>query len=137
MSEEWMTRSRGQNELATVLESLHGGPRILVLPNVWDAASARVFEEAGFAAVGTTSAGVAWSLGHPDGERLGRDEMVEATRRIAQAVAVPVTADVEGGYGRTVEEVAETIGVVVRAGAVGVNLEDGTGEAAERRRRAG
>ena len=116
-----------QRERAAAFRAMHGGSQVLVLPNAWDAASARVFEEAGFPAIGTTSAGIAWSLGRPDGERIGRDEMVEVVGRIARAVAVPVTADVEGGYGRTAEEVAETVRRVTLAGAVGVNLEDGTG----------
>jgi 2-methylisocitrate lyase-like PEP mutase family enzyme len=95
-----------------------------VLPNVWDVASARVIEEAGFAAVATSSAGVAFALGYPDGERIGRDEMAEAVRRIAARVRVPVTADMEAGYGRTPEAAAETAKSVIAAGAVGMNLED-------------
>jgi 2-methylisocitrate lyase-like PEP mutase family enzyme len=112
------------SEKAAHLRALHHGPPILVLPNAWDAASARVIEEAGFAAIATTSAGVALSLGYPDGQRVGRDEMLGAIRRIASAVRVPVTADIEAGYGDTPEAVAETIRGVIDAGAVGVNLED-------------
>jgi 2-methylisocitrate lyase-like PEP mutase family enzyme len=122
---------RTQNEKADGFRSLHDGSRVLVLPNAWDAASARIFEEAGFEAIGTTSAGIAWSLGRPDGEEIGREEMVEATRRIAHAVSVPVTADIEGGYGRTAEEVAQTVEAIILAGSVGVNLEDGTGDPKE------
>jgi len=95
-----------------------------VLPNVWDVASARVIEAAGFPAVATSSAGVAFALGYPDGERIGRDEMAEAVRRIAARVRVPVTADMEAGYGRTPEAAAETAKAVIAAGAVGMNLED-------------
>jgi 2-methylisocitrate lyase-like PEP mutase family enzyme len=113
-----------QTEKAVQLRELHHGPAILVLPNAWDAASARVIEEAGFPAIATTSAGVALSLGYPDGQRIGRDEMLAAVRRIAAAVRVPVTADIEAGYGETPEAVAETIRGVLEAGAVGVNLED-------------
>jgi len=112
------------SEKAVRLRTLHHGTPILVLPNAWDAASARVIEQAGFSAIATTSAGVAFSLGYPDGQRIGRDEMLAAIRRIAAAVRVPVTADIEAGYGEAPESVAETIRGVLDAGAVGVNLED-------------
>ncbi len=114
-----------QAELARKFLELHHGPKILVLPNAWDAASARIFEDAGFSAIGTSSAGVAFSLGYPDGEKIPRDEMLAAVRRIAEAVEVPVTADMEAGFGSTPEEVAETARAVIAAGAVGMNLEDG------------
>lgn len=97
---------------------------VLVLPNVWDAASARLVERAGAAAVATTSGGVAWSLGAADGDRLSRELAVEAVRRIAAAVAVPVSADIESGFGARPEDVAATVRLVLEAGAVGVNLED-------------
>jgi len=114
-----------QVELGNRFLKLHQGSNILVLPNAWDVASARIFEEAGFAAIGTSSAGVAFSLGYPDGQQISRDEMLDAVRRIARATNVPVTADVEAGYGSTPEEVAETARAVIDAGAVGMNLEDG------------
>jgi 2-methylisocitrate lyase-like PEP mutase family enzyme len=117
-----------QTELGNQFLKLHHGPEILILPNAWDAASARIFEEAGFAAIGTSSAGVAFSLGYPDGQKISREEMLGAVRRIAGAVNVPVTADVEAGFGSTPEEVAETAGAVIDAGAVGMNLEDGAEE---------
>jgi 2-methylisocitrate lyase-like PEP mutase family enzyme len=115
-----------QVEKAERLLKLHqdGG---LLLPNAWDVASARLFEEAGFPAIATTSAGVAFSLGYADGQLISRDEMLEVVGRIAAAVAVPVTADVEAGYGPTPEDVAATLRGVIDAGAVGVNLEDNTG----------
>lgn len=113
---------------AAAFRRLHEGPAILVLPNVWDAVSARLLEEAGFPAVATTSAGVAFSLGYPDGEVISRDDMAAAVHRIARVVAVPVTADMEAGYGRTPEAAAQTAQAVVEAGAVGLNLEDGYGE---------
>ena len=115
-----------QKSKALLLRKLHHGRRILVLPNAWDAASARIFEDAGFPAIATTSGGVSASLGYPDGENTPRDEMVAAIRRIARSVAVPVTADIEAGYGRTPRDVAATIETVIQAGAVGINLEDGT-----------
>jgi len=119
-----MAISRAQKENATRFLRLHQGPRILMLPNAWDAASARIFEAAGFPAIATTSGGVAVALGYPDGEATPRAEMVDATHRIARAVRAPVSADIEAGYGRTVNELAETIGEVIEAGVVGVNLED-------------
>jgi 2-methylisocitrate lyase-like PEP mutase family enzyme len=96
----------------------------LVLPNVWDAGSAVLVAAAGAQAIATTSGGVAWSLGKPDGQVLTRDEMIEQVRRIAAAVDLPVTADIEGGYGPTPADVRQTVEEVVAAGAVGVNLED-------------
>jgi 2-methylisocitrate lyase-like PEP mutase family enzyme len=114
-----------QSELGRQFVELHRGPKILVLPNAWDVASARIFEDAGFPAIGTSSAGVAFSLGYPDGQKISRDEMLGVVQRIAGAVDVPVTADVEAGYGTTPEEVAETARGVIAAGAVGMNLEDG------------
>jgi len=105
-----------------------GGGTILVLPNAWDAMSARLIEAAGAAAIATTSAAVSWSLGRPDGEGLTRDEMIGAVRRIADTVAIPVSADIEGGYGKgSPEDVAETVTAVIAAGAVGINLEDAPG----------
>src|SRR2546429_3956887 len=115
-------------EQAEAFRQLHAGPRMLVLPNAWDGATARLVEEAGFRAIATTSAGIAWALGYPDGERISRGEMLAVIRRIAAAVRVPVTADVEGGYGATVAAAAETARGVIAAGAVGLNLEDGTNE---------
>ncbi|WP_433223953.1 isocitrate lyase/PEP mutase family protein [Dactylosporangium sp. CS-047395] len=94
---------------------------IYVLPNAWDVGSAILIQLAGAKVVATTSAGVSWGLGRPDGEQLTREENLVLVRAIAAAVDVPVTADVEGGYG----DVAATVREVVRAGAVGINLEDG------------
>ncbi|MBB4665071.1 isocitrate lyase/PEP mutase family protein [Conexibacter arvalis] len=116
-----------QRRRARRLHELHQGPGALVVLNAWDAGSARVFERSGCDAVGTTSAGVAFALGRPDGEALARDELVDATARIAAALRVPLTADLESGYGATAEEVGETVAAVLDAGAVGVNLEDGVG----------
>ena len=103
---------------------LHRGPRALLLPNVWDVASARIIEEAGFPALATSSAGVAFSLGYPDGQRISREEMIARVTRIVRAVNVPVTADLEAGYGPTAEDVARTTREMIQAGAVGMNLED-------------
>jgi 2-methylisocitrate lyase-like PEP mutase family enzyme len=117
-----------QAQKAVQLKKLHGGPKILVLANAWDAISARIVEEIGFPAVATTSAGVAATLGYPDGQRVSRNEMLEAVARIARAVQVPVTADMEAGYGKTPGEMAETARLLIVAGAVGLNLEDVTGD---------
>ena len=114
-----------QAEKAARFRRLHEGP-ILILPNAWDVASARIFETAGFQAIGTTSAGIAAAHGYPDGERISREEMLDAVRRIASGVDLPVSADIEAGYGATPEEVAETVRGVIAAGAVGINLEDAT-----------
>jgi 2-methylisocitrate lyase-like PEP mutase family enzyme len=113
---------------AQKLRSLHHNPKILLLPNAWDVASARVIEEAGFEAIATTSAGIAFTLGYPDGQQISRDEMLEVVARIASAVKIPVTADVEAGYGDRPEDTAETARGVIQAGAVGMNLEDATND---------
>src|SRR3954466_11635953 len=106
------------------LRALHQAPPIFVIPNAWDAASARVFEAEGFPAIGTTSAGVAAALGYPDGGVAPPREMIEAVARIVRAVEVPVTADIEHAYGTTPDAVAEVALRVIAAGAVGVNVED-------------
>jgi len=120
--------ARVQAEKAERLQKLHAGPRILALPNAWDVASARILEEAGCPAIATSSAGVAFSLGYADGQRISRDEMLEVVSRIALAVRVPVTADMESGYGTTAKDMTETVKAVIAAGAVGMNLEDVTGD---------
>src|SRR6266480_5942998 len=114
-----------QASKAEAFRALHRGPRLLLMANAWDAITARLFEAEGFAAVATTSGGVSWSLGYADGEAAPWDEVVAATARIARAVSVPVTADIEAGFGDTPEAVGRSIGDIIRAGAVGVNLEDG------------
>ena len=106
---------------AGALRALHRGDAPLVLPNVWDAASARAVEGAGFPAVATTSGGVAQSLGFADHEQAPPDEMLAAAARIAAAVRLPVSADVEAGYGLPPDELAERL---LAAGVVGCNLED-------------
>lgn len=116
--------STTQSAKAELFRSLHRGRKILVLPNAWDVASARIFEEAGAAAIATTSAGVAFTLGYPDGEKIPREEMLAVVARIAAKVKLPVTADVESGYGNRPEDAAQTALEVVEAGAVGLNLED-------------
>jgi 2-methylisocitrate lyase-like PEP mutase family enzyme len=119
-----------QRERAEAFRRLHDGPGILVVGSVWDAGSAVVFERAGFAAIATSSAGVAFSLGYPDGEQVPRDEMLAAIARVVRATSLPVSADIESGYGRTSDEVTETCRKVLEAGAIGVNIEDATGDEA-------
>ena len=119
-----------QKNKADLLRKLHHGPRVLLLPNAWDVASARIFEDAGFPAIATTSAGIAFTLGYPDGEKISPDEMLAVIGRIARAVKVPVTADVEAGYGNSPADAARTARAVIEAGAVGLNLEDGTDDPA-------
>jgi 2-methylisocitrate lyase-like PEP mutase family enzyme len=106
------------------LRALHVPGRPLVLPNVWDAGSAKVIAAEGYPALATTSAGIAFSYGVPDGEAISRADMLHATRRIAAAVAVPVTADVEAGYGPEPKNVAYTVMELLGAGVVGANFED-------------
>jgi 2-methylisocitrate lyase-like PEP mutase family enzyme len=103
------------------LRSLHHEPGVLVLPNAWDVASARALEDAGFPALATTSAGLVESLGHRDGEHAPVEEVLAAVARICHAVTVPVTADLEGGYGLDPDALVEGL---LDAGAVGLNLED-------------
>jgi 2-methylisocitrate lyase-like PEP mutase family enzyme len=117
-----------QTDKAIQFRQLHRGPRALVLPNAWDVASARIIEEAGFPAIATTSAGIAFSLGYPDGQHIPREEMIARIGRIVRAVKLPVTADVEAGYGSTPEDAARTTRDLIDAGAVGLNLEDASGD---------
>lgn len=114
-----------QTELAKSFLARHRAPPILLLPNVWDAMSARIFVAAGFEAVATTSGGVAWALGYPDGERVPWTELLAATNRIVRAAQVPVTADIEAGYGAGPAEVAGHVSEIIQTGVVGINLEDG------------
>src|SRR5467141_3381769 len=119
---------RMQAGKAEKFRKLHHGPRLLLLPNAWDVVSARILEECGHPAIATTSAGIAYSLGYPDGQRISRAEMLEVVGRIARAVRIPVTADLEAGYGTTAKEMAETVKAAIEAGAMGMNLEDVTGD---------
>lgn len=119
--------SEDQRARAAALRELHRGPKILVLPNAWDCVSARLFELAGFPAIATTSGGIAATLGYPDGEHIPPSEMLQMVRRIAATVSIPVTADLEAGYGTSPQEVAKTIREAIACGAAGANIEDGRG----------
>lgn len=115
-----------QVDRARKLRRMHDGPKMLLLPNAWDAGSARLFEQRGFAAVATTSGGMAWSLGYQDGEQVPLVEVLAAVARMTRACSVPVTVDFEGGYGATPQAVTASVRAVIDAGAVGINVEDGT-----------
>ncbi|MEV5724942.1 isocitrate lyase/phosphoenolpyruvate mutase family protein [Streptomyces pharetrae] len=119
-----MTHDTALYGRALAFRSLHVPGRPLVLPNVWDRASARLVEEAGATAVATTSAGLAWELGASDGDHLERDRALTAVAAVASAVRVPVSADIETGYAADAAGVAGTVRAVLAAGAVGINIED-------------
>ena len=110
----------------TTFRSLHAPGRILLLANAWDAGSARLIEARGAPAIATTSAGLAWSRGHPDGDRLPPAVLAAALAEIARVVSVPLSVDIEGGYSSDPHAVGETVRGVIAAGAVGINLEDGS-----------
>jgi len=116
-----------QQEFANQFRAMHRAPKLLVLPNAWDVATACIFQTAGFGAIATTSAGVANSLGYQDGQQISRHEMLDVVRRISTSVSVPVTADMEAGYAESDDAIFETAREVIDAGAVGLNLEDATG----------
>ncbi len=111
---------------AAALRALHSGPGF-VIPNVWDAGTARILEQVGFAAIATTSAGIAWSCGVPDGGALSAETMFDRVAQIVRAVDVPVSADLEAGYGETPDEVGETVARAVALGIAGGNIEDAAG----------
>jgi 2-methylisocitrate lyase-like PEP mutase family enzyme len=113
-----------QKKKAEALRALHHDNDPLVLVNVWDVASARIVEATGFSALATTSAGIAFAHGFPDGEKIAPEQMFAAVAEIAKAVKSPVTADAEAGYGTTPESASKTATRVIEAGAVGMNFED-------------
>jgi 2-methylisocitrate lyase-like PEP mutase family enzyme len=119
-----------QKNKAEMFRRLHHGPKLLLLINAWDVASARILEAAGVSAIATTSAGIAVSLGYPDGQKISRREMLGVVARMARVVDLPLTADVEAGYGFSPDDAAETAREVIASGAVGMNFEDSTGDPA-------
>lgn len=114
-----------QIDRARAFRDMHDRRTVLLLPNAWDAGSARLFAQRGFAAVATTSGGLAWSLGYADGEQAPLGEVLAAVARITRVVELPLTVDIETGYGDTPDAVATTVQAVIAAGAVGINIEDG------------
>lgn len=120
-----------QSEKAHAFKSLHEGNELFVIPNPWDAGSAKLLAAMGFMALTTTSAGLAFGLGRPDGRRrVSRDETIANAALVADAVDVPVAADLENGFGDRPEDAAETIRRAAEAGLVGGSIEDATGDAA-------
>jgi len=113
-----------QAEKAKEFRELHHRKRLLVLPNAWDVPSARLFEDEGFVAVATSSAGMMVSLGYQDGEGIGRGEYLRAVERISRVLSVPLSVDAVAGFGKSPHEVAVTARSLVRAGAIGLNIED-------------
>lgn len=113
------------SNLAQTFHDLHRGPQLLRLPNAWDVGSARVIAKLGASAIATTSAGVAWAHGYPDGDALPTNLVVATAAAIVRAVAVPVTIDFEGGFSAEPDQVAALAGQLVDAGVVGINIEDG------------
>src|SRR5262245_2901717 len=121
-----------QSDRAAAFKSLHAGPGVFLIPNPWDAGSAKVLAQLGFKALATTSAGLAFSLGRPDGEgAVGRDEALAHARAIVAATDLPVSADLENGFGDAPEACAETVRGAAAAGLVGCSIEDATGRAAD------
>jgi 2-methylisocitrate lyase-like PEP mutase family enzyme len=116
---------RAQKKKAEILLSLHTRGNLLVLPNVWNPIGARILEKKGYPAVATASAAISASLGYQDGEKIKRATAIDLIGRIARSVDVPVTADIETGYGESLSELEETAQQVIDSGAVGVNIEDG------------
>lgn len=116
------------SQKAESFQKLHS-EGIFVMPNAWDAGSARVLAGNGFSSLGTTSAGIAFAAGLPDHQKLSRDEMLKQIEKIVRSVDVPVSADLEGGYGISPATVAETIRLAIGIGVVGCNLEDLSGDA--------
>ena len=120
-----MITTLSQHQRADALHRLHQRGSPLVLVNAWDAASAGVLQASGASAIATTSAGMAWSLGYADGEQMPRDDFIAACARICRIARVPVTVDIERGFGRDAADVCELVRVLIRLGVVGVNIEDG------------
>ena len=121
-----MPSADARQQQTELFHRLHAGPDPLVLVNAWDAVSARIVERAGAKAIATTSAGIAWALGYADGERVPVDELLAATARICRVSGVPVSVDIERGFGDSTEAVCDVVRALIDMGAVGVNIEDGT-----------
>jgi 2-methylisocitrate lyase-like PEP mutase family enzyme len=122
-----MTTATKNKSKAQLFRDLHEAKSLFILPNAWDASSARIFEKAGFPAIGTTSAGIAASLGYRDGQHISPTEMARSIQQIVTAVDLPVTADIEAGYSQETEEVLKFIEQILEMGVVGINIEDSTG----------
>src|SRR5882724_11064016 len=110
-----------------VFRRLHEGPGLLVLPNAWDAGSARLIESVGAKAIATTSAGLAWAHGFPDGNVLPNDQLLAAIGDIARVIRAPLTVDIEAGYSDAAHAVAQLVARIAAVGVAGINIEDGAG----------
>ncbi|MEM7179787.1 MAG: isocitrate lyase/phosphoenolpyruvate mutase family protein [Spirochaetota bacterium] len=117
--------TKQQIQFAQQFQQLHHGNQMLILPNVWDVGSAKIFEKASFKAIATTSAGISYSLGYPDGEQLTVKELEVLIKKITEKTNIPLSVDIEKGYGDTAEVVRENVRKIIEAGAVGINIEDG------------
>jgi len=113
--------------LAETFHSLHRQKDILILPNAWDAGSAKVIEDAGAKAIATSSAGVAWALGYPDGDTLPPKMLADLAANITDVIRIPLSVDFEAAYTKNPAKVAENLKPIIDAGAVGINIEDGEG----------
>jgi 2-methylisocitrate lyase-like PEP mutase family enzyme len=113
-------------DLATAFHALHRGPELLLLANAWDGGSARLIESLGARAIATTSAGVAWAHGYPDGDALPVPLVLATAQAIARVIRVPLTMDIEAGYSDDPEAVGRLASQLIEAGVVGINLEDGS-----------
>jgi len=114
-----------QRKMADSFRKLHNNEDMLILPNCWNGGSAKVFEKIGFAALGTTSAGIAYSKGLPDGENITIDDLERVTKEIVKVINIPLSVDIERGYSESVKELKENVKKIIEAGAVGINIEDG------------
>ncbi|MCZ6774990.1 MAG: isocitrate lyase/phosphoenolpyruvate mutase family protein [Ignavibacteria bacterium] len=123
-----MTNIDRQKQKADDFLALHHAPTILILPNTWDVVSGKIFELEGFMAIGTTSAGIAATLGYADGQKMSLAENIEVVQRIVNNTTLPVSADIEAGYATSIEGVVKAANAVLNVGAVGLNLEDSTGD---------
>jgi 2-methylisocitrate lyase-like PEP mutase family enzyme len=122
-SQTSMSPMESQSEKAEAFRKMHKG-EVLLLPNAWDVPSARIFEDSGFKAIATSSAGMMVSLGYPDGQRIPADEFLSVVRKVATVLHVPLSVDTVSGFGEEPDSVAKFIGKVIQAGAVGINIED-------------
>ena len=114
----------GQKDRADLFRQMHFDDEILVLSGIWDVMSAKIAENAGFAAIALASAPVSWAHGLRDGENLSREQLVAVAKQVCRSVSIPVSCDIEKGYGESLDDVADTVSMIIDAGAIGINIED-------------
>ena len=117
-----------QKKKAQAFLSMHTNDKLLVLPNIWNPIGARILAAKDFPAVATASEAVSASLGYEDGERIKRSTLMDIIARIARSVDIPVTVDIEKGFGESISKLQETILQVIDSGVVGINIEDSIGQ---------